>query len=206
MRRETVSQEKNPNPKDEDRSREMSRTSREGSDMSGWRHELQAAKVKFDDDAKQTFLQEYAKSDRLQASAALAGVCLQTVRNHIDNDPDFAEAIKEAKEAYKDRLREHVQDLVFEGVDEPIIGGQFKDEVVAHKRVYPTNLIAMEMKKTDPEYRDKHEHNHNVRGGVLLIPATPETKEDQDALERELADQQGAVIESTAQEVVVEDE
>lgn len=196
----------NPNPKGEDRSRARSRTSGRDLDQTGWRRELQAAKVKFDDEAKEIFLRELAQSDRLHSSSRSAGVCLQTVRNHIDNDPEFAEAVLEAKAAYKDRVLTTMQLVALDGVEEPIIGGQFKDEVVATKRVFATNILAMEMKRVDPAYKERDTVDLNVRGGVLRVRQKMTTEEwelefgsDQDAKAQPEPEQ--PTIETTAKEV-----
>lgn len=140
-------------------------------DMSNWRTRLQASRLKFDDDAKDIFLAHFAQTGLMGASAQAAGVAHQTVRGHLELDPDFNEAYLEAKELYKKRILDHARTLILDGVDEPIIGGQFKDEVVAYKKVYPTNLIAMEMRKVDPDYKERQEIDLKAGGGVLVAPA-----------------------------------
>lgn len=146
-------------------------------DQSSWRKRMKTSRIKFDDDAKERFLQGYAEHGRMHDGAVAAGVTYSCVKNHLDNDPEFMQAFLEAKQAYRDRFLRHVQKMMFEGVEEPIIGGQFKDEVVAYKRVYPTNLIAMEMRRVEPEYKERTEVDMNVQGGVLVVPARMSTEE-----------------------------
>ncbi len=146
--------------------------SRNGSDMANWRSTLQAARVKFDDDAKNTFLQHLAKTDQLGASAKAAGVCMQTVRDHADNDPDFAEAMMEARETYRDYIRSHVHDFAVLGKDEPIISKTKEGtEIIGHKTIYFPGILQMEAKRVDPSYRENAPStNIQVNTGVLLAP------------------------------------
>ncbi|HNQ98351.1 MAG TPA: hypothetical protein PKN52_00045 [Trueperaceae bacterium] len=141
-------------------------------DMSNWRRRLQESRLKFDDRAKNIFLEKYAECGLMYVSARAAGVTPPTVTSHVENDPDFAAAFQDAKDAYRDRVMAHAYKLSIEGVEEPIIGGKDKDEVVAYKKVYATNILAMEMRRVNPDYKDRADVNlsGNV-GGVLVVPA-----------------------------------
>lgn len=139
--------------------------------LANWRTEIQASRLKFDDDAKARFLEHFRQFGRMGQAAEAAGVGGNTVRSHLDKDPDFAEAFQDAKDAYRDRVHETAYAVAVEGIDEPIIGGEFKDEVVAYKKVYATNILAMELKRVDPGYKERSEVDMNVRGGVLVAPA-----------------------------------
>jgi hypothetical protein len=76
-----------------------------------------------------------------------------------------------ALEQYHARFMEHWDRLVYEGTEEPIIGGQYKDEVVAHKTIFPTNLIAMEARRIEPGFKERSEIDLKGGGGVLVVPA-----------------------------------
>lgn len=139
-------------------------------DQAKWRKEVIESRIKFDDLAKGRFLELYARDGNFRSAAKACGVAYSTVKLHIDTDPDFAEAVFEAKEDYKDRVITHAQSLIFDGVKEPIFGGQFKDEHVGDKVTFPTNLLAMEMKRVEKGYHERSEVDVTVKGGVLLIP------------------------------------
>lgn len=127
--------------------------------------------IKFDDLAKRQFLQAYATNSLLSVAADFAGVAVRTVQAHAKIDPEFAEAMEEAKLRYRDRVIGVAQRLMLEGYDEPIVGGKNRDEIVAYKKNYATNLLAMEMKKVDDGYRDKQDlHVTGGGGGVLVVP------------------------------------
>ena len=150
-------------------------------DFSNWRAMVRTSKVKLTDEQKDVFLTEYAQTARIAASAFAAGVCVQAIHNHAKNDPEFMEAWVNAKQVYADTIRRHAHYVAVEGTDEPLIGGQFKDQIVAYKRTYATNILAMEMRRTDPEYKDRAEVDVNMKGGVLVTPAqlTPQQWADQ---------------------------
>lgn len=147
-------------------------------DQSNWRVKLRAQSIKFDDEQKETYLVAISEHGRRTDAARSANVCPQTVANHLKNDPDFARAFDNAIGEYRDKVRGVAQKLALEGVEEPIIGGQFKDTVVATKLVYATNILAMEMRRTDPEYRDKQtEAVTDEAQGVLVAPAEVDSLE-----------------------------
>ncbi len=133
--------------------------------------------LKFDKDLKRRFLYKFARTGRIQHSAAAVGVTSQTVANHRKSDPEFEEAFQEALAHYRDCIQEAVYKLAVEGIKEPIMGGQFKDEVVAHRTIYATNLLAMEAKRVNPEYRENNSVNVNVNAGVLVVPANMSVEE-----------------------------
>lgn len=144
----------------------------EKSDTTTWRTRMQMSKVKFDDLAKMRFLEHVAKTGRLTHAAAVAGVCPQTVGEHRKNDPEFAQAVDIAKAMYADDVHALLTKLA-NGVKVPIFGGEFKDEIVGYKMEYATNLVAMEAKRVNPEYRERSEIDikGGGLGGALVVPA-----------------------------------
>lgn len=143
---------------------------RKRADMATWRTKLQASKIKFDDEQKGVYLNVLAKTGRRSEAALAARVSLQTVLTHRDNDPDFEDAFQSALGQYQDVIHTLAFRLM-NGVKKPIIGGQHRDRIVAHEVVYATNLLAMELRRTNAEYKERSEVAVNNRGGVLMVPA-----------------------------------
>ena len=140
-------------------------------DQTNWRVKLLAARIKFDDPAKEIFLNAFAEHGRPKHAASAAGVSVLTVLNHRKNDPDFAQAYDEASAAYRDKFVEHaIGDLAFKGV---AINKATKDgEIYEERRDYPVRLIELELKRIDASYRDKNEIALTGGGGVLVVPAS----------------------------------
>lgn len=137
--------------------------------QTNWRRKLQRSRIKFDDDAKEVFL-DSLRQDGLKGKAAKAAqISLETVRKHLDNDPDFAEATATALETYRDRLSSHAQNLIFEGTTE--IRYNKEGGVASEIRRYPEGLILAELKRHIPEYRDKQPIDAVIQGGVIVAPA-----------------------------------
>lgn len=134
-----------------------------------WRTKIKMSRIKFDDAAKQIFLEEYRKWGRMGESAAAAGVTTLTVREHIDKDEDFASALMIAEEEYKDKLISHHQDLVFNGQEK--VHYDRNGNIMSRETIYPIRLIELELKKHDEGYRDKQELKVQHTGGVLIAPA-----------------------------------
>lgn len=134
-----------------------------------WRMRIKMSRIKFDDKQKEIFLDEYRKWGRMGEAAAAAGVSTQTVRKHLADDEDFAEAMMVAENEYKDKLIAHHQNLVFNGQEKTTYDRN--GNIVSTETVYPVRLIELELKKHDPGYRDKQEVAVTHSGGVLVAPA-----------------------------------
>ena len=138
-------------------------------DQSNWRKSLEVCKIKFDDEAKQVFLKEYAQHGQKRKAADAAGVVVQTVRNHVENDSDFALMCEEAYETYRDRVVTHHQSLLLEGTTRR--RWTAKGDLIEEIQEYPIPLILAELKRVDPQYRDKQTIDLNTSGGVMVAPA-----------------------------------
>lgn len=156
--------------------------------VANWRKKVR--RTKFDDKAKERFLKNYAEHFQRGKAAEAAGVCLETVKQHEKNDPEFANAIEACRQAYADRVEAQMVKVAIEGIEEPIIGGKDRDEIVGHKKIIATNILAMMAKRANPEYKEKSELdlNHNG-GGVLVVPSRfKSAAETQQAIEEFAAD------------------
>lgn len=134
-----------------------------------WRSKIKMTRIKFDDEAKGVFLDEYRKWGRIGEAAAAAGVTTQCVRHHMEIDEEFGQAFLVAEEEYKDKLIAHHQNLVFNGQEK--VTYDRNGNIVSRETIYPIRLIELELKKHDPGYRDKQEVAINHSGGVLVAPA-----------------------------------
>lgn len=123
---------------------------------------------------QQEFCQHLAILGRYSHAARAVGVSNTTIKFHEKNNPDFGEMVAEAQQEYRDRIAAEVYRRAVEGWDVPIVGGQWKDKVVAHERKYSDRLLEMEAKRVDPGYREKQTLNVGQHGGVIVINAAPQ--------------------------------
>lgn len=145
-----------------------------------WRKTLQknqdtADNIKFDDQAKQIFLDCLKKTNLKQRAADKAEVTMKTVNRHKDNDPEFAEAYQAALDHYKDDFVGHHWNLARNGTTRKRFDRD--GNVVEQWKEYPIQLIVKELQKLDPAYRDKQTIDmNNTSQGIMLAPAemTPE--------------------------------
>lgn len=130
---------------------------------------------------KETFIREFSHHGLPSKAMRTAGITGFTLRRWRAEDPDFDDAYADAEGEYRDRFIAHHQNLCFNGIDEPIIGGLHRDQVIATKKVYPLQLIAMELKKIDNRYRDIRTNDGPAllqnSTGVLAMPPTPSNEE-----------------------------
>ena len=140
-----------------------------------WLESLEQGRIKFDKQAKQIFLDSYKKTGLKGRAAEKAEVTMKTVDRHKENDPDFAEAYKQAEAYYHDDFVNHSWNLARHG----IVRRRFDraGNIVEESVEYPIRLIELELKKIDAGYRERQSIELNQSDlGVLLAPdaMTPE--------------------------------
>ena len=138
-------------------------------EIGDWRRQIKMSRIKFGDVEKGIFLETFRKWGRMGEAAAAAGVTTATVRTHIKDDEDFAEAVLLAEDEYREKLVGHHQDLVFNGTIKKSYDRN--GNLVSEETIYPIRLIELELKKHDSGYREKQEISHQHSGGVLVAPA-----------------------------------
>ena len=114
---------------------------------------------------------------RVTHAARASGISPLTVKAAEKNDPAFAEMVGLAQMEYRDKIAAEVYRRAVEGWEVPIVGGQWKDQVVAHERRYSDRLLELEAKRVDSGYREKQALNIGQAGGVIVINASPSEKE-----------------------------
>lgn len=134
--------------------------------------------VTFDADRRELFLLMYRASGLVYKSAAFAGVCLQTVKNYWEKDPEYKQLCDDALQERLDELEEAVFTRAIDGVEEPVIGGKDRDTVVATVRKYSDSLATFLLAHKRPEFSNKLQIDANIRGGVFVMPSAPQTSED----------------------------
>jgi len=118
---------------------------------------------------------------RVYLCAEAVGVSTSTVYDHCRRDPEFKERFEEARQAW---IEEYAMAALLkrgiEGVDRPLIGGKFKDEIVAYERVYSDSLLLAYMRAYKPEFKEKADTTALITGGaagVMIVPAAPQNME-----------------------------
>ena len=157
-------------------------------DMSTWRQPMDNVnRIKFDDIQKQIYLDHLAANGLKGRAAKAAGVLGSTVIYHAKKDPEFAEAMAIAGEYYRDSFVDHAMTLAYEGIE--VRKYNRNGELVEKRRDYPIKLIEMELKRVEPEYRDKQELKVSGQMGVLVAPAqvSPTAWAEQAALAADVA-------------------
>lgn len=132
--------------------------------------------VEFTPDRKDQFLTAFAETGLQALSAQLAGVSVQTIVNHRKNDKIFAEAYDDAHGQYCDSLVHEMARRGQYGIDEPLV---FQGKKTGHYiRRYSDRLLERLAEAKVPGFGRKTEVDVNVKGGVLLIPASAPDPEE----------------------------
>ena len=164
-----MAEKKRPPRKKRPRGSSTGRVVNVPADQTNWRQNLQQARIKFDDVQKDIYLMELADHGLKGRSGRSAGVCMQTIQDHREIDPEFQMSEQEAMSKYRDKVVAHANDLALNGVKTVRI---IDERERVEKIEYPIRLIELELKRVEPEYREKQPMDINPVGtGVLLAPA-----------------------------------
>lgn len=158
-------------------------TKRKGPPKTGRPREMYRGRppLPFTEERKARYVALLQETGLKYVSADAVGVDMETVRAHAKVDEAFARAVDTAQQIWIERnlITESVR-RAMTGVDKPIIGGRFKDEIVATERVYSDGLMTVLLKALRPEFRDGPSAvaTAGVNAGVMIIPAAPPSMAD----------------------------
>lgn len=125
----------------------------------------------------QTFRFDPDLGGRKHMCAESIGVCAGTVDHHRRMDPEFGEAYDEALQGWIDEnLFTPALVRARDGVERPIMGGKFRDEVVATVREFSDSLALAMLRAHRGEFKDNSKISpmgKSGNAGVLVVPAAP---------------------------------
>jgi hypothetical protein len=129
----------------------------------------------FSKKARALFLEHFARTGRVQASADVACVHRITVWQTRKDDPEFAALYDDAAARYCDILEAEAHRRAVEGVEEPVF---HQGAECGYVRKYSDRLLELQLKGRLPErYRDRVSADVKVEGGVLVVGA-PQSEAD----------------------------
>lgn len=147
--------------------------------------------VYFTVERKEQFLAHLRRTGLRYRSAELTGVSYYTVNDHRNKDAEFRRLFEEAEQAYiDDVLVAAAEERAVRGVQKPIIGGKFKDEVVAHEQVYSDSLLTLLLKSRRKEYKEGVDANAAGAAEAkasFAVPGAPMSQEEWKARYRDVA-------------------
>lgn len=143
---------------------------------------------RFDEEAQAIYLQEVRRTGFLKLAAIRAGIKPEAAQQLRRADGEFDEAVKNAQSMYQWDLLQEAHRRATEGITRPIIGGQFKDEIVAQEQVYSDGLLSKLLDaQVDGFGKDSALSGGGGGGGVLIIPNRVESLDDWEAAYGEAA-------------------
>ena len=112
--------------------------------------------ITFTPELKAKYLEHYRANGCLRASAAeQVGVRLRCIEHHRTIDPEFRESMDEIKAQYVEQnYVTKAREYALEGVEEPIIGGKERNEIVAYKRNVSPDMLKFLIRRDDPSFRE----------------------------------------------------
>lgn len=152
--------------------------------------DFRGVRLEFDYPRQMRYLEALRTDGRRYTAAEICGVSVHAVRKLIAEDAEFAEAVEMAEQAWVDEVlqKEAVRRAV-EGVQEPIIGGKDRDQIITYVQKYSDTLLQFMMRSKRSEFRQSNDKEGgsnsgkyaNGQGGVLALPPGPETPEGWEA-------------------------
>ena len=101
------------------------------------------------------FLEHYATSANITASAKVAGINRRTILYLREHDEAFQEAFQQAHDISVEALVAEVRRRALDGVSEPT--GWYKGKPGGYIQRYSDLLLIFALKQADPSYRDRWE-------------------------------------------------
>jgi len=150
--------------------------------------ELKRGSYKFDRDARNRFLETYARTGLVGLAVKASGVSGETVRIYTnENLEGFADEYEEAKMAYRDTIEAEIHRRAISGWEEPLIGGKDRDQIVTYVTRYSDRLLEFHAKRHIADYREKTQLDLNVKSGVIAIPVVAPSGEAWEEANKEIA-------------------
>ena len=130
----------------------------------------------FTPEKRSKFCDELAGCGNMARAAMACGVTTTTVRQHMQDDRTFADAVQLAKDAFASDVEAELVRRAMEGITDYKLDN--KGNIVLKIKKYSDRLLELLIKKTNPEYADKSQLDVNVKGGLLVLTATKENADE----------------------------
>ena len=131
--------------------------------------------TKFTPRVQETFLKLYRGNGVINRSSHDLNISPETPRQHAMKHPEFAAAMAQALQDYRDTLEIEAYRRAVEGVEKPVY---YKGVVVGQVLEYSDRMLELKLKRHIPEYRDRHTLDVTHAGGVLVVHKAHATSED----------------------------
>jgi hypothetical protein len=128
---------------------------------------IPVASIKFDAVRRRRYLKEYTKNGRKGLSAKAAGVSINTIIDHRNRNPDFAQAEEEALEAHLDRIYEKIIKHGIDGYDVPLT---FQGRLTGDWITKIDNSVLLTLAKAKlSEFKNHHsiEQTTTIKGEIV---------------------------------------
>lgn len=129
----------------------------------------------FTEEKKSTYLIALALTGRISDSAAVAGVCYGTVRRCRSDDEEFSAAEDMAREIYRDRVRQAIEEDGLEGQLKPVKlkNADGSEQIVEWIRERNPRVLELAAKLHLPELKERVEHTGQMElhvGPLAVLP------------------------------------
>lgn len=114
-------------------------------------------------------LNEIANTGTIWDACETVGIGVTTWEHLRRTEPELQKLHESALDLYRARLRRTIHQRAVEGILKPVY---YKGQPVGEVREFSDRLLEFQAKRHMPEYREKSEVDHNISGGVLVMPAT----------------------------------
>ena len=101
---------------------------------------------------------------------------LESFRDLMRRDPEFAREVEDAKAIALGRVEESIATRAIKGVQRPVFQ---KGGLVGHETVYSDHLLLRLAQRLDPEaWGNREKVDVNVKAAVLVVNSPPKTVEE----------------------------
>lgn len=134
------------------------------------------------------------------AMDAIGMPVVDTLKKELVQNQEFCERFDAAQERHRDSLYAAAYQRAVHGVAVPVMGGQFKDRIVAYERKYSDSIMILMLKRHFPEFREATANRISVDNSQHKTINMEIDGADVSKLNREQRDKLRAFLESVRPE------
>ena len=132
-------------------------------------------RLKLTDKRKELYLVALRATGLKGKSAEAIGMTPEAILNHIKSNPEFEVECKQALNSHCDIIESEIFRRAITGNKKPVY---YQGAECGYVREYSDRMLELYAKRHIPEYRDKHQVDMNVTGGVLVVPELAESSQE----------------------------
>lgn len=137
-----------------------------------------AVKKKFTVEVRKAYLKELQQGGLFYKAAKAVGWTPETIGLYRKAEPEFEELCQQALKIHRELIEAEIKRRAIDGWDQPVF---YQGLPCGTLRKYSDRMLELYAKRHISAYRERHQMDVNVTGGVLAVPSmVPDSQQWED--------------------------